>query len=228
MSVAILIVGAVSIGGARQPAVSRCGRVRRVAPVAQGDADIQRPTGQRDGPQSEPVYRLPDDRRPSLTSPGRRATKCPATSRPTATRRTLPRRPATSGGCTSRRTKPADGTGAHRLSPAQRGAAADGDRAGCGAGRRRDRLVRRRRDEQDRPRFPRARPAAVRRQALSALRGIRRVFSEGRARRARNAARVSRTSTTPRRSRPRCTSTRRTCRTGRPAIPAGRTAKGRG
>ena len=48
-----------------------------------------------------------------------------------------------------------------------------GDRAGGGAGGRRHRIVRGHRVEQDRARFPRERPAAVRGQALPAIRGIR-------------------------------------------------------
>ena len=176
--------------GASASVVGGCGRVRRAAPVAQGDADLQRATGQRDRRQSESVHGLPDDRRvhsrvrvSALRSAGilRGRRRCrehfgDVRQQVAGARLTGQNRQMELASIVCRRS--------------QRGAAADGDGAGNGAGRRRDRIVRRHGDEQGGPRLPRARPAAVRRQALPALRGIRRVFSEGRRRCARNAARL--------------------------------------
>ena len=63
VSVAVLVVASVSI--ARRMAArrtERCGDFRRAAAMAQGHADLERPAGQRNGQQSQPVHRLPDDR----------------------------------------------------------------------------------------------------------------------------------------------------------------------
>ena len=158
--------------------------------MAQGDADVQRSAGQRNRHQPESVHGLPDDGRVHARI------RSPALRGPRILRRRRRRRELLGDvGQQVARARVAGQGGPVELARVvrrrpQRGAAADGDGAGDRAGRRRDRLVRGHGDEQDGARLPRPRAAAVRRQALPAVRRVRRVFSEGRRRRAGNAARL--------------------------------------
>ncbi len=149
------------------------GGVRRVASMAQGHADLERPSGERNGQQSQPVHRLPDDR--DLHA----RVRLPALRSPRLLRRRRRRgehlrdvRQQVAGAPLAGQDRPVELAGVLRLRTRRRGHSGGG-RPGGGAGGRRHRIVRGHRVEQDRARFPRERPAAVRGQALPAIRRIR-------------------------------------------------------
>ena len=226
----MLLAGAMPGCGAEAGCCSvRRGYLWRAEAVAQSHADVDRAAGRRNVDRAEPVYGLSHDgdvrprighadvSRSRLLCRRRRCGQFVGDVRQQVARASGARQ----GG-------QMDLAGLVRLGQGRR--AGRGVRgAEIGAARRQDRHVPGCRDRQEVARLPRARPAAVRRQALSAVRRQRRILPEARRRRAGDAAGVCGL------RRHRCAqaasasahATLRTSRTGSPAIPRGRTARAR-
>ena len=179
VSAAILVVASVSMPGAWQP-----GRAD-VAAVSGELRQWHKVTLTFTGPQASETDSTPNpftDYRMSVTfthETGWPRYKVPGYFAADGDAANTSASPATSGARICRRTRPAVGTGGIlRRAPGVAVTPAR-DRAGGRAGRRRHRIVRGRRVQQDRTRLSRQGPAAVRRQASPPICGIRRVLPQG-------------------------------------------------